>query len=119
MNCFLILPTQLFDKKYFDNDHKKLKFIIWEHPNYFTKYKFNKKKLILHRASMKFYFDYLKKNKFDVKYYEYNEKPKELKKNKYFIFDPIDKLKLPGKKEILESPNFLLTNEFFEYFRNY
>jgi hypothetical protein len=28
MSYFLILPTQLFNKKYFDNEHKKCKFII-------------------------------------------------------------------------------------------
>ena len=55
---FLILPHQLFNKKYLD---KKYDFVLYEHPQYFKKYKFNKKKLILHRASMKYYFNYLKK----------------------------------------------------------
>ena len=38
---------------------KKYKFTIYEHPDFFTKYNFNKKKLVIHRASMKYYFDYL------------------------------------------------------------
>ena len=55
---FLILPNQLFEVKHLD---KSLEHIIYEHPHYFKSYKYNKKKLILHRASMKYYHDYLKK----------------------------------------------------------
>ena len=50
---FLILPHQLFHKQYLDN---KYKYHIYEHPQYFTKYKFNKKKIILHRASMNYQY---------------------------------------------------------------
>ena len=75
-NVFIILPNQLFDKKYLknceDND-----FYIIEEPLYFGDKKrvenFNKLKLVLHRASMKYYFDYLKKEKFDVEYLEYKK----------------------------------------------
>ena len=112
MKKFLILPHQLFKKKYLDNEFE---YILWEHPQYFTKCNFNKKKLVLHRASMKCYQDYLKKNKFKVTYCEFNKKPKGLKK--FTMFDPIDKIKIPGKKEILESPNFLLSKEYFEKYR--
>ena len=59
------MPNQLFKKKYLD---KKFNFTIYEHPDFFTKYKFNKKKLVLHRASMKYYYDYLKSKKIKVKY---------------------------------------------------
>ena len=58
MNNFIILPNQLFEKKFLD---KKNKYILYEHPHYFKKYNYNKKKLILHRASMKYYYEYLKK----------------------------------------------------------
>ena len=108
---FLILPNQLFDKKYLDKDYE---YIIYEHPQYFTKYKFNKKKLVLHRASMKYYFDYLKDNKFKVKYIEFDKKP-NLKE--YKLFDPVDKLKLTGKYEMLDSPNFLLNHEQYDKYR--
>lgn len=54
----LLLPNQLFDIKYLKK-YKKESIILYEHPQYFTKYNFNKKKLVLHRASMKYYFDYL------------------------------------------------------------
>ena len=56
----LILPHQLYNinilKKILEKDKNV---IIWEHPHYFKKYNYNKKKLILHRASMKYYYDYL------------------------------------------------------------
>ena len=108
---FLILPNQLYDKKYLNKDND---FIIYEHPQYFTKYKFNKKKLVLHRASMKYYFDYLKDNKFKVKYLEYDKK---LILKNYKLFNPVDKLKLTGKYEMLDSPNFLFTKELTEKYR--
>ena len=108
---FLILPHQLFDKKYLDKNNK---YIIYEHPQYFTKYKFNMKKLILHRASMKYYYDYLKKNDYHVKYIDFDEK---IKLDNYKLFDPIDKIKLTGEYEMLDSPNFLLNHELHEKYR--
>ena len=92
---FLILPHQLFNKKYL-KEYKDYDFYIYEHPQYFKKYNFNKKKLMLHRASMRYYYDYLKDNDFKVRYFDFDEKPK-LKE--YVLFDPIDnftgKYKLP------------------------
>ena len=79
---------------------------------YFTKYNYNKKRLVMHRASMKYYQDYLKKNKHKVTYYEYNKKPKL---TEYDMFDPIDKLGLKG--DIYESPNFLLTEDDYNRYR--
>jgi len=107
----LILPTQLFLIKYLQN-YKKERVILYEHPQYFTKYNFNKKKLILHRASMKYYFDYLLKNKFDVKYIEYKQK---LPNEKYIYFDPIDKINIKGI--MIESPNFILTKDIYASYR--
>jgi deoxyribodipyrimidine photolyase-related protein len=120
----LILPHQLYNinilKKNITNNHNdNIKdIILWEHPHYFKKYNYNKKKLVLHRASMKYYYDLLKKNDYNVKYLEYDEKFKE---TDYILFDPIDKinlLKLPNKYTILESPNFLLTKENYKEFNN-
>ena len=102
---FVILPNQLFDIKYIPKKFKKHKFIIWEHPHYFKKYNYNQKKLILHRASMKYYFDYLKKNNFDVAYIEFN---KNFKIFSATMFDPVDKLNIKNV-ELIETPNFLLT----------
>ncbi len=104
----LILPHQLYNKSFLPKDIENI--IIWEHPHYFKKYKYNKKKLVLHRASMKYYYDYLKDNNYNVRYIEFNKKPTI---NNYTVFDPIDKIKLYNHYTILESPNFLLTKEHY------
>ncbi len=117
MKNLIILPTQLYDKKYLD---KSYNYIIWEHPHYFIKYKYNKKKIILHRGTCKYYYDYLKKNKFNViDYIEYDDKSiKKYTKDVYIIYDPIDKIKLYGNYEIKDSPNFILSRENIEEYRN-
>ena len=111
LSILLILPHQLYDKKYLPKEIKDI--IIWEHPHYFKKYKYNKKKLVLHRASMKYYYDYLKENSYNVHYLEFNRKPTV---NNYQVFDPIDKIALPNHHKILESPNFLLNKEHYTQF---
>jgi deoxyribodipyrimidine photolyase-related protein len=116
MNILLILPHQLFHKKYFPKETKFNKIILWEHPQYFTKYTFNKKKLILHRASMKYYYDYLNKNKFTTEYYEYKDKPKINTSDNIYIFDPIDNINIKYDY-MLESPNFLLNKELYAEYR--
>jgi len=112
MSTFLILPNQLFEKKFLNKNNN---FVIWEHPHYFKSYKYNKKKLLLHRASMKYYYDYLKESNYKVKYIEFNKNPGI---DNYCLFDPIDKIKLPKKYEIIESPNFILTKKDYEVYRN-
>lgn len=111
MNYFIILPNQLFDKTFLNN---KYFYIIWENPHYFTKYNYNKKKLILHRSSMKYYYDYLIKNNFKCKYIEFHE---NMDIKIYDIFDPIDNIKLPNKYNIIENPNFLLNKELYKKYR--
>lgn len=106
---FLILPNQLYDKKFINIDEK---IVIYEHPHYFTKYNYNKKKLILHRASMKYYYEYLKNNGYDVLYIDYNKK---LPNNNYNYFDPIDEIKIKGT--MFESPNFIMTKIQYEKYR--
>lgn len=99
----LITPTTLFHKKYYPKNIESI--TLWEHPHYFTSINYNKKKLILHRASMKYYYSKIKG--YPKSYIEYNkELPKSLKDIVYF--DPIDdSCHLPGEK--LESPGFLLS----------
>jgi len=63
---------------------------------------------------MKYYYDYLKKNKFKVSYLEYKDK---FKLDNCALFNPIDKLNLPGKFKIVESPNFILTEEHYKKYR--
>jgi deoxyribodipyrimidine photolyase-related protein len=112
MEIFLILPHQLFNKKYLN---KKYDYILWEHPHYFKKYNYNKKKLLLHFGSMKYYYDYLKKNKFNIKYVTFNETPTI---TNYLLFDPVDKIKLPGKYNLIETPNFLLNKSLYTKYRD-
>lgn len=65
---FLIFPTQLF----YNINHLKniTKIYLIEEPRFFTDFKFHKLKLAYHRATMKKYYDKLKK-KFDIVYIDY------------------------------------------------
>ena len=59
---------------------------------------------------MKCYKDYLVKNDYKVKYINFNQKEPSFKDK--IIFDPIDNLNFNSEpKEILETPNFLLTKQ--------
>lgn len=114
----LILPNQLFDIKYIKKvtDYKSV--IIWEHPHYFTTYNYNKKKLLLHRASMKYYYDYLKKKQSKrVEYVDFYSVPK-ITDNEYVMFDPVDRIRLPAHPHtIMETPNFLLSKLQYQEYR--
>ncbi len=134
MNYFLIFPHNLFPKKQLlkfipkDLDVKDLRFLIIEDPLFFGDKEriknFTKLKLVLHRASMKYYEDYLDdeiKPK-SVKYIEYNDAKKysylkKLKKeDNIYMFDPCDHLLVKRitkikKPNILDTPLFLLSND--------
>lgn len=105
---FVLLPNTIYRLKYLD---KKYHYIIWEHPHYYKSYNYNKKKLILHKATQLYYYDYLKNADYNVSYLKLNS---AFKYKKYFIFDPIDKLDLPGNYTIIESKNFFLTKEDYK-----
>lgn len=111
---FLILPNQLFDIKYLQKNHE---YVIWECPHFFQAYNYNKKKLVLHRASMKYYYDYLKIKGYQVSYLEFNQHVDKTKE--YILFDPLNHvniLGLPPKYKLLDSPNILLSsNMLLEY----
>lgn len=111
MGTFVILPNQLFKKNHLN---KKYNYVLWEHPHYFKSYNYNKKKILLHYGSMKYYHEYLKHNNFKVKYVKFTEKPQL---DNYLIWDPIDKIKLSGNPTIVKSPNFLLTKEIYGKYR--
>ena len=115
---FLILPNQLFDIKYFT---KSYKYILWECPHFFTDYNYNKKKLLLHRATMKYQYDLMKKNGYSVVYMEFNKKLAETEQ--YTLYYPINKLnilKLPKNTIIYDknTPNLLLSLEHIKRYRN-
>ena len=130
---FIILPINLVNPKLIPND---CDIIIIEEPIYFgyrnKKLNFNKLKLVLHRASMKYYQDLLKSKGFKIKrYIEFKDIIKNNKKLNYnflksfdevHMFDPVDHLvnnlykKLCKKLIIYESPIFINTNQdLYEY----
>ena len=71
-SVFLIFPHQLF------KDISLLKQVecvyLIEEYLYFSQYKFHKQKLVLHRASMKFYENYLQEQDINVKYIQSTNK---------------------------------------------
>ena len=70
----LLLPNQLFSIPDYIKKLDGIKnVILYEHPQYFKKYNFNKKKLVLHRSSMKYYEEQLKKD-YNVTYIEFSNK---------------------------------------------
>lgn len=105
IDIHVILPNQIFDIKYLP---KKKYYIIWCHPHYYQSYNYNKKKIILHHATMLYYYNYLKKYNYNVSYYEFNEK---IKLSDYTIINPLDDIDLPGNPTILETPSFLLSSK--------
>ncbi len=118
-DVILILPHQLFKEPLTVTKNV----ILYEDPYFFTRFKFHKKKLILHRASMKAYAQFLKKKKYSVKYIEFKEKinPYLKKYNTVHLYDPIEKeleKKYSKKTKIYDSPNFINSKkELDNYFR--
>lgn len=104
-----ILPNQLFSFDLFPKDISSI--TIWEHPAFFSKYNFNKKKLLLHRASMRYYFDNIPKHISTryIEFHEYHSKPKNA-----IYFDPINTItSFKSKSKMIESPNFFLTKSIY------
>ena len=124
MKIFIILPTQLFEDNNYLNEMDMI--IIIEEPFYFTSKKFHKQKLILHRASMKYYYDKLKSKYKNIKYYDYDKINYNdiFKNNEIYIYDPIDKpiLKkyhsITSSITVIDTPAFLETLRDLEEYRN-
>jgi len=125
----IILPHHLYNKKIMNNtihNNNINNIVLLEHPHYFTKYNYNKKKIMLHRASMKYYLDYLQYNikpnhdhSINCKYVNfYDRKEIDALSNltNIYIFDSIDKIDLP-KHTKLESPNFLINTNLIKEYR--
>ena len=64
---FLIYPHQLFSDI---NNLRNKKVILVEEPLFFSLYDFHIQKLVLHRATMRYYFEYLLSQNIDVEYFE-------------------------------------------------
>lgn len=125
MKVNLIFPNQLFEDLSLISNKNKM-FLI-EDSEFFTAYNFHKNKLVLHRASMKFYENYLLKNGFDVEYIEFSKNWIEILKEKHIDeiltyelnnFELEEKIKKAGfKVSFIKSPMFLSSNgEFKDFF---
>lgn len=113
---FFIFPTQLYNDIHILHNYKNVYLI--EEPRYFTDFKFHKLKLAYHRATMKNYYDLLKKNKINVEYINFNKVNKKFYKSlkEITFYDPYDnkllnKLKKIIKYNILPQQQFIISNE--------
>lgn len=67
-SVFIIFPHQLF--KQIDLLKRTEQVVLVEEHLYFTQYKFHKQKILLHRASMRYYMDYLTTEGLNTRYIE-------------------------------------------------
>lgn len=74
---FLVFPHQLFKDVHLLKDAKKI--ILIEEFLFFKQYNFHKQKLVLHRASMKYYESYLKTKNLPVEYIESSLKESDVR----------------------------------------
>lgn len=128
MIIILIFPNTLFEdisKLISDNLISNYKIYILEHPLFFTSYNYHKMKLVLHRATMQYYTDFLREKYNNIKYIKYsgyNEAIKKILKNKNIIaFDPNDHIltnEFKNKVTFLESPGFLMSYENLKIYYN-
>ena len=132
-SVFLIFPHQLFKNVEILHNFKKV-YLIEEPIFFYSKLRplnFHKLKLLLHRASMKYYYDYLNDKKINVSYIDYNNDYKFITKNIKSVcyYDVVDHLlqrkldKIMSKKKvdienIYDSPNFICKYEHLDYIRN-
>ncbi len=106
METILVLPNQLFE----DNNliNKKSHVYIYEHPVFFTKYKYHKLKLVLLRASMKNYENYvITKYKCKVTYINYYDKL-DIKAKQIDLYDPVDHHVIKNLKKYTNEYNIKL-----------
>lgn len=128
MNCFVILPNQLFENITILKGFKDIYLI--EEPHYFSNtIKPNKIKIAYMRSCMLFYYDYLKDNHINVIYKSFEEITKDnyrfLKKFDKIVLYEITDYKLKSKYSSLklsineiETPMFLMKlNDLNEYDR--
>ena len=121
MNIFIILPHQLYEN--ITNLKGNVDYII-EDPYYFNP-SYHKQKLVLHHASMNYYYDYLKDNKIKVEYIEYNKCDYSMFKNKKYnikMYNPIDHQTIKNwsysNVTFLDPYNFICTSEDLETYKS-
>ena len=132
----LVFPNQLYPNAATMAPTRKC--LLVEEELYFSQYHFHKNKLVLHRASMKYYQKYLQANNISVDYIEANESHSNtsllfawLKKQgitKVHLTDPVDYLlsrRLKRYSELnhitlvlYDNPNFICTTDYIHDFFN-
>jgi deoxyribodipyrimidine photolyase-related protein len=105
----LIFPNQLFMEH--PSIEKDREIYLVEEGRYFTDFNFHKKKLVLHRASMKAYADLLEEKGLKVHYNDYkNDWRSFLKGKRISMVRPYDsklESELPDQIQFHESPSFI------------
>ena len=119
---FLVFPHQLFENI---DPLKGKKVLLIEEPLYFTYYKFHIQKLVMHRASMKFYEKYLRENRIVVEYFE-NELYLSLYQYEQILSYDVADYYLKKKLEknfvsiqFLQNPSFLNVHDDTKFFHSY
>lgn len=112
---FILFPHQLF---YLDNVSDVPIILVEDHRFFQTS--FNKLKLIMHRASMRYYYNYLTKMGYKVTYVQYNDMNDKENYQKYgtlYGYDPVDiDVKSRVSATWYDTPNFIATNtDLMEY----
>ncbi|MGA1932201.1 cryptochrome/photolyase family protein [Arcobacter sp. YIC-464] len=122
MELFLVYPHQLFEDI---TNFRNKKIVLVEEPLFFTQYEFHIQKLVLHRASMKFYENYLKEKGFEVEYYEDETYLAKYKNEKVFVYELFDnyleKKVYPNFQKIntLKNPNFIHPNDKSKFLHHF
>jgi deoxyribodipyrimidine photolyase-related protein len=112
MEIFLIYPIHLFSKITF---LKNKKLYLIEEPRFFTDFKYHKLKLAYHRATMKSYYDYLKKYNLDITYIEYKDVDtfyKTILKNNIYTYDLCDNILKNKLLSIIKNLTIIQTENF-------
>lgn len=122
----LVYSHQLFEKNRLIKKDSHV--YIVEHPHFFTKYKFNINKLIYHRSTTKFYYNYVKKilkpeKIYYINFNEYDNKKEKLYSLEIEIYDPIEnelveELKKYKKIKMHESPMFMTPIKYLKEYNS-
>lgn len=119
MKNIVVYPHQLFENNKLITENSTV--YIIEHPYFFTKYDFNKNCMVYHKATTKFYYDYVKKNLSPknviyINFNDYNAMKKKLYSLDIHIYDPIERdlqseLEKYSSVKTYESPMFITSYE--------
>jgi deoxyribodipyrimidine photolyase-related protein len=122
MKIFITYPNQLFKNV---EKLKDTKVLLIEEPLFFTQYDFHIQKLVLHRASMKFYEEYLKENNIEAEYFEDESYLKDYKNEEIYLYelfdDYLEKKVYENFSNIttLKNPNFINPNDSNKLMHNF